>query len=85
MLSNLEKKVLNELISELGAPINVTSLELITDIEAYGTLEIENGNWFYWSWNNKLYKFTVTNLNAEEMDYYIGNKRIANDYYQLSY
>lgn len=77
-MTQLEKKVLKELISELGAPINVTSLELITDIEAYGTLEIENGNWFYWTLNNKLYKFTVTNLNASDMDYYISNKAVVN-------
>lgn len=76
-MTQLEKKILKELISELGTPINVTSLELITDIEAYGTFEIENGNWSYWTWNNKLYKFTVTNLNASDMEYYISNKAIA--------
>jgi len=69
-MTDLEKKVFKKLVKEYGNPINVTDLELIMDIEAYGTFELENGQIRYWTWAGKFYRFEITNLSLEDMETY---------------
>lgn len=69
-MTDLEKKVFKQLVKEYGKPINVTDLELIMDIEAYGTFELENGQIRYWTWANKFYRFEITNLCLADMETY---------------
>ena len=76
-MTDLEKRVYKELVKEYGKPINVTDLELLSDIEAYGTFELENGQIRYWTYNNKFYRFEITNLSLADMETYIENRRIA--------
>ena len=69
-MTDLEKKVFKDLVKEYGRPINVTDLELIMDIEAYGTFELDNGQITYWTWAGKFYRFEITNLCLEDMETY---------------
>ena len=70
-MTDLDKRVYKELVKECGNPINVTDLELIMDIEAYGTFELENGHIRYWTWGGKFYRFEITNLSLKDMETYI--------------
>ena len=69
-MTDLEKRVYKELVKECGRPINITDLELLSDVEAYGTLELENGQIRYWTYNGKLYRFEITNLSLKDMQTY---------------
>lgn len=69
-MTDLEKRVYKKLVKEYGRPINITDLELLSNVEAYGTFELENGQIRYWTYNGKFYRFEITNLSLKDMQTY---------------
>lgn len=53
-----DRKILLQLVDEYGYPKNITDLELLSDVEAYGTFEIEiDQKISFWTFNDRLYRY----------------------------